>query len=231
MEQFDAEGYKEAQLSMLKKIDISAIDEEITQLRIEKDRLTNAPDSAWKLECSKLDQEKTAKLQEVKDKELEIKEAIRLDNDKRQQLYDLALDAWENEQAFLSSLSDDYEKLLESCKEFLGEDNMDTIKPLLDSRMAYYKEVYSKPKPESPVPDPELAKKLQNSYDAYNVLQNTPIKYPEKQVVDTSEFDKKIEELSNKKFGADKNNDLYNRYQLWLSWIEAKGLYEKEMDV
>lgn len=231
MEQFEAEGYKEAQLSMLSKIDIASIDEEITQLKIDRDRLTNAPESAWKLECSKLDQERTSQLQAIKDKGLEIKEAIRVDNEKRQQLYDLALDAWENEQALLSGLSDDYEKLLESCKEFLGGDNMDTIKPLLDARMEYYKNTYNKPKPESPSPDPDLAKKLQKSYDDYTALQNTQIKYPEKKDVDTSNIDKKIESLLEKKLGAEKNNNLYNRYQLWLSWIEAKGLYEKEIDV
>jgi hypothetical protein len=54
--------------------------------------------------------------------------------------------------------------------------------------------------------------------------------YPKVEPADTSAIDKEIALLNDQKLSAAKTNALYNRYKIWLSWIEAKSLYEAELD-
>ena len=89
---------------------------------------------------------------------------------------------------------------------------------------------YTPIEPKQASPDRTLAEKLQKSYDDYNKLNNTPLNYPEKGVADTTELQKEITKLEETKTAAEKTNSIYTRFQYWTSWIEAKGIYEKEID-
>ena len=62
-------------------------------------------------------------------------------------------------------------------------------------------------------------------------VENFPLPvYPKIEAVDTTDIDKEIAVLNDQKISAAKTNSLYKRYQLWLSWIEAKSVYEAELD-
>lgn len=54
MEQFETEGFNEVMLASIRSVDVSKIDEKITQKRIEKDRAENQLDSTYNLEVEKI---------------------------------------------------------------------------------------------------------------------------------------------------------------------------------
>jgi hypothetical protein len=67
--------------------------------------------------------------------------------------------------------------------------------------------------------------------DKYKEVKAKEIEIPVIQVENTDTIDSKLTELKIRRDSADKNNQLVARYGYWNTWIEAKGLYEKEIDI
>lgn len=230
MEQFEAEGLKEIQLASLKPIDIQKIDGEILALTLEKDRLVNAPESDWKLKCSVIDQEREKSLQKIKDEGQAIREKIRIDDEVKGKEHENKKKEYEAQLAEYESKSRDHLELNSKCALFFNNERFIVVSKELEAQIAEYRDAKPKAEPPAPIQDAALQKELQDKLSEYSKLISTPLAYPERSVPDTSELDKKIGAMEVQKLGAEKNNALYNRYQLWLAWIEAKGKYEKELD-
>lgn len=230
MEQFESEGLNERQLSSLKSIDTKQIDDNIFKLQIEKDRMVNSPLSDWKLKCAIVDQEHTAKLQAIKDEGQAIREKIRLDDEAKLRKYEKDREIYDTAQLGVVMYEEEHFKVKDGCKDFLTAERFSIVAKLLDDQLAELVAGVSLVEPVKEPPSVEFANELQAKIDEYTKLSSTPLNYPTQTEVDTASIDQKIESLSVQRLGADKNNNLYNRYQLWLSWIEAKGKYEKELD-
>lgn len=230
MEQFEAEGLKEIQLASLRPIDIGKIDGEILALKLEKDRKINAPESDWKLKCAGIDNEREKALQKIKDDGQIIREKIRVDNEEKQKAHENEVTKYNDLLKEWEARKTEYGEIKSKCLLFLSESKYPAAVNLLNAQLADYEKQKPLAAPSVPVPDAALEKELQDKLDEYSKLKSSPLNYPEKTAPDTSELDNKIGALEVQKLGAEKNNATYNRYQLWLAWIEAKGKYEKELD-
>ena len=72
---------------------------------------------------------------------------------------------------------------------------------------------------------------MQDKLDEYTKLNLTPLAEVNLEKQDTSAIEEEIARITTEKSAAEVMADLYDRYQQWKNWIEAKGLYEKELDV
>lgn len=231
MSVFEEEGWDENKLSKLQAIDIKTIEDTILAKKLEKDRIENSSDDAYELAKVKIDKERSDALQKIKDEGLAIKEKIRIDNEAKEKAYQEALNIYNAVLEARDNKISDCLDLRNRAFEVLG--NSDAFEKVQEIVNAYQEEWVKNHNPIEPKiasPDQALAEALKNSYAQYKTLFDSPLNYPEKVVADTTALSKEIQELEVKKEASEKTNAVYTRYQYWLSWVEAKGIYEKEID-
>lgn len=231
MSVFEEEGWDENKLSKLQAIDVKTIEDTILAKKLEKDRIENGGEDAYELAKVKIDRERSDALQKIKDEGLAIKEKIRLDNEAKEKEYQEALNIYNAVLEKKYNLVSDCLDLRNRAAEVLG--NSDAFQKVQEIVNAYQEEWVKNHNPIEPKlasPDQALAEALQSSYARYKTLSDSTLNYPEKVVADTTALSKEIQELEVKKEAAEKNNTIYTRFQYWLSWVEAKGIYEKEID-
>lgn len=250
MERFKEEGYSEDVLESLNEIDVKNIEAQIVEANIQKDRILHAPEAQYELECEKLNSKRTANLQKIKDEgielkkkfeeqEREIEEKYLADNRAYIELVE-SRDAETREFNDVRSMVCQYisyptnEEVRNEQHQVLvypGDEHQKAIVQNLDSifndRMKKYEDV--KP-PVRGIVDGDLQAALKKKGEEFRTLQSTPIQYPEKGFADTTEIDQKIKNLTAQKESAESVNSICRRYNLWRNWIEAKGIYEKEID-
>lgn len=231
MSVFEEEGWDENKLSKLQAIDIKTIEDTILAKKLEKDRIENSSDDAYELAKVKIDKERSDVLQKIKDEGLAIKEKIRIDNEAKEKAYQEALNIYNAVLEARDNKISDCLDLRNRAAEVLG--NSDAFGKVQEIVNAYQEEWVKNHNPIEPKiasPDQALAEALKNSYAQYKTLSDSTLNYPEKVVADTTALSKEIQELEVKKEASEKTNAVYTRYQYWLSWVEAKGIYEKEID-
>lgn len=228
MERFESEGYTEAMLNLIQRPDIKSIEQKLFEAKLELDRLINGSEDRYQLEVEKLNSERTKALQKIKDEGAELREKIRVDNETKQRKYD-------TEKREYDEISKQFEEDLIEINNILlsislfspkrGEALKAIIAEEIQERQA------SRPiAPKRAEEDTVLKQKLEAKLAEYKKLEDTPMPIVTKETIDTSEVELKIKALETKKSSAEEMASLYDRYQLWLKWIEAKGLYEKEVD-
>lgn len=229
---FEEEGWKKEKLDMLEKVDISQVSEQITQKKIERDRIVNGTEDAFNLAVEKLKAERQAELQKIKDEGAKVREAMRVSLEKSQKEYDEMTAYNVGITNLKDSITDSYHAIQKSIVDLVGaDDNCDLIlKELLDAVNRRLNSIIPAEciKPE---PDPEMSARLNQLLASYATLEATPLATPDRIGVDTTEIDTAIAALEAKQKSAEATNAIFNRYQIWQSWIEADGLYQKEVDV
>lgn len=229
MERFESEGFTEVGLSLIKEPDIKSIDDKLFQKKIELDRLTNGSADRRKLAEEKIRAERTAALQAIKDAGTELREKIRVDNEAKKNEYDRLKEEYDYIIEARRKIDADFSELILSL-DILGEEAKKKILAIVNKDLSDQKSQMAPIEPVLSPSDPDLAKLLQAKLDEYSALSATPLAEVLDEKIDTLDIDEEIKKLENEKAAAEKTLTLYNRYQLWKNWIEAKGLYEKELD-
>lgn len=231
MQRFEDEGYTEVMLNAIKQPNITEVEDQIFQKKLEKDRLDNSTDLQYNLKLAEIKASKVKKLQEIKDNGIELKEQLRLKNEARQNAYDAAKKAYD------AQLSKDLEtvQLFVDASQLIDSVVSDekrrlAIQELLNQERSDFHNRTRIPEPILEPEDKDLVDKLQKAYADYAALENEPEEVPEVEKIDTSAIEEQIEQLQSKKKAMEEVNDLYTRYQLWKQWIEDSGLYEVEVD-
>lgn len=250
MERFQSEGYNESQLDALKYIDIDKIKEDIRNAEIEKDRAINTPESEYQLICAKIDANRNKELQRIKDEGNAIRNKINAEKQNNLIEYTQQLSKYNESKLMVDKLVEDYKKVQEEVYKFINFNKTSEIRneqgKLIDCAASKIQkdvvfaienafiekmsqiEVIDKPIEKSV--SQELINALNQKAEEYKALESSPVIYPEKVQPDTSAIDKNIMNLRNSLMSAEENNKIFQRYQLWRNWIEAKALYEKEVD-
>lgn len=250
MERFQSEGYNESQLDALKYIDIDKIKEDIRNAEIEKDRAINTPESEYQLICAKIDANRNKELQRIKDEGNAIRNKINAEKQNNLIEYTQQLSKYNESKLMVDKLVEDYKKVQEEVYKFINFNKTSEIRneqgKLIDCTASKIQkdvvfaienafiekmsqiEVINKPIEKSV--SQELINALKQKVEEYKALESSPVIYPEKVQPDTSAIDKNIMNLRNSLMSAEENNKIFQRYQLWRNWIEAKALYEKEVD-
>lgn len=250
MERFQSEGYNESQLDALKYIDIDKIKEDIRNAEIEKDRAINTPESEYQLICAKIDANRNKELQRIKDEGNAIRNKINAEKQNNLIEYTQQLSKYNESKLMVDKLVEDYKKVQEEVYKFINFNKTSEIRneqgKLIDCTASKIQkdvvfaienafiekmsqiEVINKPIEKSV--SQELINALNQKAEEYKALESSPVIYPEKVQPDTSAIDKNIMNLRNSLMSAEENNKIFQRYQLWRNWIEAKALYEKEVD-
>ena len=229
MERFEDEGYTEVGLSLIQKPDIKSIDDKIFNKKIERDRLTNGSEDKKKLAEEKIRAERTAALQTIKDAGTELREKIRVDNEAKKSEYDRLKEEYDYIIEARRKMDADFSNLILSL-DILGKEAKEKVLVIVNKDLSDQKSQMAPIEPVLSPSDPDLAKLLQAKLDEYSALSATPLAEVLDEKIDTLDIDEEIKKLENEKAAAEKTLALYNRYQLWKNWIEAKGLYEKELD-
>lgn len=250
MERFEDEGYNESTLSLLYKVDVEQIDAKIREAEIEKDRMLNTPEAVYQLECNKIDQQRIAELQKIKDEGLALKEKINKEETDNKADYEHLMDTYNETCENRRKILEEYVELRKKVADFIsypvydekrneqgaifyyaGTPEQQAVMKGLDEICKYKANMYPKlEKPQLKQVSAELTEAYKVKQNEYLELRDKPIEYPEKKKADTTTIDEKIKQLNAEKASAEKTNSIYTRYQLWRRWIEAKGLYEKEID-
>lgn len=250
MERFQSEGYNESQLDALKYINIDKIKEDIRNAEIEKDRAINTPESEYQLICAKIDANRNKELQRIKDEGSAIRNKINAEKQNNLIEYTQQLSKYNESKLMVDKLVEDYKKVQEEVYKFINFNKTSEIRneqgKLIDCTASKIQkdvvfaienafiekmsqiEVINKPIEKSV--SQELINALNQKAEEYKALESSPVIYPEKVQPDTSAIDKNIMNLRNSLMSAEENNKIFQRYQLWRNWIEAKALYEKEVD-
>jgi len=248
---FEEEGWTTEVLETLKKVDIESVRQSITDKEIEKDRIVRGSAEKVELEKTKLQSERDAELREIQAKVQAVTEQIRELNEKKVAEY-LHLkginDKWQIKFSDLQTLWSPVDGHINS---FPVEDSAKTaIKAIVSGQKS--KQILALGI-EPPVTDEPATIRIDNSVpqvhvphdmeykplvdsrisllEEYKALQakERPVITPE--AVSTEAIDTAIEQLKTRRDSADKNNQLVARFGYWNTWIEAKGMYEKEIDV
>lgn len=250
MERFQSEGYNESQLDALKYINIDKIKEDIRNAEIEKDRAINTPESEYQLICAKIDANRNKELQCIKDEGNAIRNKINAEKQNNLIEYTQQLSKYNESKLMVDKLVEDYKKVQEEVYKFINFNKTSEIRneqgKLIDctaskiqkdvvfaienafiEKMSKIKAI---DKPIEKSVSQELINALNQKAEEYKALESSPVIYPEKVQPDTSAIDKNIMNLRNSLMSAEENNKIFQRYQLWRNWIEAKALYEKEVD-
>lgn len=227
MEQFKNEGLTEQSLQLIKRVDIAEIDKSITELLIKKDRAENASADAHNLAKMEIDRKRTQQIQELKDYGNKLIEELRIDRELKNDAYNKAFEKYRAALSIKESETEIASRIINDIKYFfIGPHDavVDSVNEELKRKIALLPL-------EEPVRQPdnaELAEKIRKTRED---IANFPLPvYPEKTAVDTTPIDEEVAKLRDKKLSAERNNALYDRYQLWLTWIEAKSRYEAELD-
>lgn len=247
MERFEAEGYTEAALDSLQYKDIQSIEQSLMAAQIERDRIIRTPESEHELACNKIYQERSAALQKIKDEGSELRNRINAEQAAIDSEYQVACTKYELIEKEIEATKTEYLDIRKRLAAFIGYNASDEhrneqgevfhytnngeIMQILDTfAKEKIKNISTAEKPVKRAVSEELQKQLQAKLAEYKTLSETPLQYPEKGSADTLEIDRKIAGLISEKQTAQSTNELYERYQLWRKWIEAKGIYEKEID-
>ena len=230
MERFEDEGYTEVGLSINQKPDIKAIEDKIFNKKIERDRLTNGSEDSYKLAEEKAKNKRAEELQDIKDRGVALRDKIRVDNESKKATYDSLKKLYDDEQTKIASITALFDEVETKAEAAVSVGAMSKIRDILEDDRNQQLSTYKLKEPVLDAPDAELATQLDKSYADYLALEKLPLPEIKKEEVDTTIIDEEIKKLESEKAAADKTLVLYNRYQLWKNWIEAKGLYEKELD-
>ena len=233
MESFEREGYTETMLENLEPTSVEEIEANLLKKQIERDRLVNSSDDAFTLAKERLDNERTTKLQALKDKGHKIKNEI-------DDAYQIASNKY-NEVLDINQKINDQITYFEGCfeeikKMILVSYGENEYSALIISKLQELTSIKQNGLSIQllteipPVKNKTKEEELSKVGEDYHKLKDTPIAYPEKGVVDTSVIDAEIEELEQRKQGAKAINDVYKRYQQNRQWIELNGMYLAEVD-
>ena len=249
MERFEAEGYTEESLDQLDRVDIAEIESKLSNAMIEKDRIERAPETDYKLKCAEADAKRAEQIQKLKDEYSGLQMEFNDTERKYQDEYFDELAKYDRERKTRDNITEIYNKLRNDLGNFIdypfkdeqrneqgqifayGGDNaqqhmMKGVDYYYSKRMEQYKDM------KEPVRKyaSDIHKKIDAVREKIDRLQEKPVEYPEMAKADTSAIDKKIADIMDVRKAAVSVNRLYDRYHIWRDWIEAKGLYEKEID-
>lgn len=256
METFKEEGWKKEDLELLSKIDLEALNSQILELQVNRGSLIKNVEQANELAKTKAQQAKDTTLSGIKERAHVNAESIREITNRKISTYEKTLESYNacvniRDKGF--EYLADAKRALSICN-FLPEGKINEIKEVLSSEFSEWEKSLSiGDKPVSPTiisfssdgkPNidceieyydteyTELLKERKTLLALYQKIKDRELEYEKQDVnnVDTSEFDKKIEQLTVRKSGAEVNNKMYNRYMLWKDWIEAKAIYEARVD-
>lgn len=248
---FEEEGWKVEDLALLKRIDIEQVRVAITEKEIEKDRILRDSKASKDLAEQKAQSEWDALLRAIQEKVTAVTEQIRELNEKKEKEYAVKHTESEKWQAKFSEIQYDFSKTGDHIDGFpIEEMAKDAIKKIVSGQkskqitaLGVEPEVPTKPRiiaisggiPQIMVDyDPEYNSMVNNRVTLlteYKELQSQPLVIAQEKEPDVTSIDEKILELVVRRNSAEKNNNLVARYGYWETWIEAKGLYEKEIDV
>lgn len=235
MEQFEAQGLTEVMLASIKSVDVKAIDEKITQKRIELDRMVNGSDTAYQLEVEKLKTERNKALQVIKDEVLELREKIRKDGEEKQTAYNSYLSGFNQCKKGHEALQEEWNALLILVDKFLKEEKgskgYDEVHKILFEKFKERDFEFLASEPTLEPIDSVLSDSYATKSQEYLTLESTPLATPVITATDTASLDADIAALDITRKAADDTNALYNKFQMWQNWIEAQHDYEKQIDI
>lgn len=227
MEQFKNEGLTEQSLQLIKRVDIAEIDQSITELLIKKDRAENASEDAHNLAKMEIDRKRTQQIQELKDYGNKLIEELRIDRELKNDAYNKAFEKYRAALSIKESETEIASRIINDIKYFFIGPH-DTVVASVNEELKRKIALLPLDEPVRQPDNAELAEKIRKTRED---IANFPLPvYPEKTAVDTTPIDEEVAKLRDKKLSAERNNALYDRYQLWLTWIEAKSRYEAELD-
>lgn len=248
---FKAEGYSDGDLEDLGKIDIEAIRKEQMEKEIAKDRISTSSKAAEDLIKANAQTVRNKNLDVIKNKATKIVEKIRTLNEKKDADYTKSKEAYKTYTEGLQDVlrqSQDIYRVIEDSK-LLSVEECDAIRLIVKDSKIIALEKLGKQIKEPIIPrlipirdgradltveyDKEYKSHvtlLTNHGKDYRELKATPLRLKKVKPESTVEIEKEIEALKIKLKGAEENNTVYDRYNKWLDWIEAKGLYQKEID-
>lgn len=227
MEQFKNEGLTEQSLQLIKRVDIAEIDKSITELLIKKDRAENASADAHNLAKMEIDRKRTQQIQELKDYGNKLIEELRIDRELKNDAYNKAFEKYRAALSIKESETEIASRIINDIKYFFIGPH-DAVVASVNEELKRKIALLPLDEPVRQPDNAELAEKIRKTRED---IANFPLPvYPGKTAVDTTPIDEEVAKLRDKKLSAERNNALYDRYQLWLTWIEAKSRYEAELD-
>lgn len=256
METFKEEGWKKEDLELLAPIDLEALNSQILELQVNRGSLIKNVEQANELAKTKAQQAKDTTLSGIKERAHVNAEAIREITNRKISVYEKTMASYNACVRIIDEASEyltNAKRALDICN-FLPEAKINEIKETLSDEFSEWeKSLNVGDLPSAPVlvhfssdgkPNidwekddydaeyAELLKERKYLLALYQEINDRELEYEKQDAdnVDTSEFDKKIEQLTVRKSGAEVNNKMYNRYTLWKDWIEAKAVYEARVD-
>ena len=227
MERFKEEGFSEEKLKMIAPVDVTEIDKKITDLVLKKDRLERSGKDAHDLTVMSIDRERDRKIQELKDEGNRLVDELRKDRAAKDDTYAKAFKKYEESQAQYIIEKEKGREIVGLVQAYFVRPSDSVVKAINDEMTHKLKLIDTK----EPVREPDDKVLLGKIKTLRDKVENFPLPvYPQIEAVDTTDIDKEIAVLNDQKISAAKTNSLYKRYQLWLSWIEAKAHYESELD-
>ena len=236
MDHFKDEKLDELKLEKLIIIPTEPISSEIRKLEIEKGITLKTPEEAKEKRLAKITEEGREVVEEIR-KLNEKREKEYFDYVVLEKAYDKDCEVKHQLSEFLEGkdIPTDILTRLESAinhwndtislanKSFLDSEviKKPTVLPITDGRVIIYEDTII-PKEYQPLMEKkaEIGKRWKTEND-------TPI---DKTKIDTKAIDDKLEQKESEKKVAEHNNNLISRFELWKSWIESKGLHEKEIE-
>jgi hypothetical protein len=238
---FEEEGFKVEDLEAYTLIDIEKVRQSITDKEIEKDRIVRESENSKELSEEKAKSTRALVLREIKDKVQVITEGIREKNKEFEVKYQEDLDA-HNSNCKLSQRFEDANLELRTWPLSQGEKNK--ILDILRVAVKCVKDISAPDIPDTiKIKDgiPHIIGTILGYEDLindrttllaeYKAKQAEPLPVEEEKETNTDNIDDAIEQLKVRRESAENNNSLVNRFSYWNTWIEAKGMYEKEIDV
>lgn len=250
MERFNADGWNEKNLSLLKKVDIEALRKEITALEIEKAKKVSAPEAEHKLKCMELDNARKDALQILKDEGAKLREQERMEQERLDSIYNEEKRIYDETSAKKQQLDEYYAQLRTNVASFIGynvqdekrneqgqvfyyagtEEQKDIVKGLDSIYAGKLAKLNSLTEPVKGAVSEELTKKIEAKIQEYKDLEAKPIKYPSVETVDVSAFDRMIANKQSEITAAETTNAVFDRYQMWQDWIAANETYLAKVD-
>lgn len=227
MEQFKNEGLTEQSLQLIHRVDVSEIDGKIIELLMKKDRAVNSFDDAYNLAKMEIDRNREREIQGLKDYGNKLLEEQREDRRQKELAYSSEFEKYKDAVSEKDDLENAATKLKISVENFFDgpcEEVTNAIQKEFERKISLLQLI-------EPIKQPdnyELTAKIQKVRD--DIASFPAPKYPERTAVDTLYIDDEVQKLRDQKVSAERTNALYDRYQLWLTWIEAKSRYEQELD-
>jgi len=249
---FEEEGWTTEVLETLKKVDIESVRQAITDKEIEKDRIIRDSENGKQLAEQKAQNERDVLLWGIQDKVQAVTEQIRELNEKKQMEYGKLKQVCDVWQMKFSDLQTRWSSIDGQINSFPVEDSAKTaIKAIVSGQkskqilaLGAEPEVPTQPNtieiingvPQAVPMDVDkeynpFIDSRTNLLSEYRDLKAAPLIIAAPADIDVSAIDTAIEQLKIRRDSADKNNQLVARFGYWNTWIEAKGMYEKEIDV